>query len=279
MGWNAKVWPVRSGNSDTPQLVRLVMDASLVLVPVCALGASLLTFVSGFGLGTLLLPVFALFYPLEVAVLLTAVVHVLNNLFKLGLLLRSVDRQVLLRFGLPGILGAIAGAFLLRSFGSSQPWYNGVFHPVGAQHLVIATLMLVFGWLELARPGPHRSFGPEWLVPGGLLSGFFGGLSGHQGALRSLFLLRSGLDERAFIATGVAIACLVDLTRLPIYLTGTSITSVCQQWPLLLITVCAAFAGAWWGKMLLPKVTIRIARIAVGCLMVAIAGMLVSGLI
>jgi uncharacterized membrane protein YfcA len=59
-----------------------------------ALAASLLTLISGFGLGTLLLPVFALFFPLELAVGMTAVVHLLNNLFKFGLLWRAVDRQV-----------------------------------------------------------------------------------------------------------------------------------------------------------------------------------------
>ena len=50
------------------------MEASLVTIPLVAMGASLLTFISGFGLGTLLLPVFAVFFPLEVAILLTAIV-------------------------------------------------------------------------------------------------------------------------------------------------------------------------------------------------------------
>jgi acyl-CoA reductase-like NAD-dependent aldehyde dehydrogenase len=44
---------------------------------------------------------------------------------------------------------------------------------------------------------------PGYLPVGGLLSGFFGGLSGHQGALRSVFLLRAGLTKESFIATGV----------------------------------------------------------------------------
>ena len=43
-----------------------------LIIPVVALVASLLTLISGFGLGTLLLPVFALFFPLELAVALTA---------------------------------------------------------------------------------------------------------------------------------------------------------------------------------------------------------------
>ena len=61
-----------------------------VLIILAALLASVLTLISGFGLGTLLLPVFALFFPLEIAVALTAVVHLLNNLFKTGLLWRCL---------------------------------------------------------------------------------------------------------------------------------------------------------------------------------------------
>ncbi len=44
-----------------------------------------LTLFSGFGLGTILMPAFALFFPIEVAVAATAVVHLANNLFKVFL--------------------------------------------------------------------------------------------------------------------------------------------------------------------------------------------------
>ena len=84
-----------------------------VLIILAALLASVLTLISGFGLGTLLLPVFALFFPLEIAVALTAVVHLLNNLFKTGLLWRTADLGVVLRFGVPGIIGAWIGAYCL----------------------------------------------------------------------------------------------------------------------------------------------------------------------
>jgi len=53
-----------------------------IIVSACALLASMLTLFSGFGLGTLLMPVVALFFPLEVAIALTAVVHLANNVFK-----------------------------------------------------------------------------------------------------------------------------------------------------------------------------------------------------
>lgn len=58
----------------------------ILLIAVVAAGASLLTFFSGFGLGTMLLPVFLLFFPVDLAIAMTAVVHFLNNIFKTGLI-------------------------------------------------------------------------------------------------------------------------------------------------------------------------------------------------
>jgi len=54
-------------------------------VAIAALFVSGLTLFSGFGLGTLLMPVFALIFPVEVAVLATAVVHGANNILKITL--------------------------------------------------------------------------------------------------------------------------------------------------------------------------------------------------
>jgi len=255
------------------------MEVSFLLIPAVALAASLITLISGFGLGTLLLPVFALFFPLEVAILLTAVVHLLNNLFKLGLLWKDIHWRTVLRFGVPGILGAYLGARLMLSLGTRDALYQGVLHPVDPLDLVIAGLMLVFGLFEISKTLNKLSLPSNWMVPGGLISGFFGGLSGHQGALRSLFLLRSGLSKEAFIASGVAIACLVDLTRLPTYMYGGTMRGVQDQWPLLTVATLAAFIGAWWGKKLIPKMTMRGVQIIVGVLILAIAVLIASGII
>ncbi|HNO61706.1 MAG TPA: hypothetical protein PKH44_13805 [Plasticicumulans sp.] len=69
------------------------------VIAAAAFLASLLTLFSGFGLGTILTPVFGLFFPLHVAVALTGVVHLANNLFKLALLGRQAARHLVLRFG------------------------------------------------------------------------------------------------------------------------------------------------------------------------------------
>jgi uncharacterized membrane protein YfcA len=163
--------------------------------------------------------------------------------------------------------------------GTRDPLYQGVLHPVDPLDLVIAGLMLIFGLFELSKTMNKLSLPPHWLVPGGAISGFFGGLSGHQGALRSLFLLRSGMGKEAFIASGVAIACLVDLTRLPTYLRGGALTDIQEQWPLLIAATLAAFIGAWWGRKLIHKVTMRAVQVTVGLLILAIAIFLSTGII
>jgi uncharacterized protein len=50
-----------------------------------------------------------------------------------------------------------------------------------------------------------------------VLSGFFGGLSGNRGALRSAFLLKLGLKKEVFIGTGVVAAVVVDMAHLLVY--------------------------------------------------------------
>src|SRR5918995_1196011 len=90
-------------------------ESPLAFAVVCGVAflASGLTFFSGFGLGTLLLPAFALFFPVDRAIALTAVVHFLNNLFKLGLVGQQADRRVGLRFGLPAVVASFVGAGVL----------------------------------------------------------------------------------------------------------------------------------------------------------------------
>jgi uncharacterized protein len=254
--------------------------AVIVLV---AAGASLLTFFAGFGLGTLLLPAFTMFFPVPVAVALTAIVHFANGLFKLALVGRHVDWRVAVRFGVPAIVAALAGAYLLdRLTGlpalASYELAGGVRH-IEAVKLVIGALMIGFAFVELSRRLQRLTVPPRYLPLGGLISGFFGGLSGHQGAFRSIFLLRAQLTKQAFVATGVAIAVAIDITRLSLYLDGSTWSSVRANAALVAAAIAAAFVGAVAGNRLLEKITLRWIQIAVAVLLVAIGVGLASGLL
>lgn len=225
-----------------------------------ALLASGLTFFTGFGLGTLLLPAFALFFAVSTAVALTAVVHLLNNLFKLLLVGRQANWRVVLRFGLPALSAALGGAFLLSSLDRLPPlgryvWFERTF-AVTPIKLVVASLMLAFALLELWPRFKSLALPPRFVPLGGLLSGFFGGLSGHQGAFRSAFLIRLGLEKEVFIATGVVIAVLVDVSRLSLYWQQDLFKTAAEHETLLLTAIFAAFAGALAGQRVLKKVSV-----------------------
>jgi uncharacterized membrane protein YfcA len=152
------------------------------IVLMTALIASALTFFSGFGLGTLLLPAFALFFPAEHAVALTAVVHFLSGLFKLGLVARYADLAIVLWFGVPAIIASFVGAWVLLWLSGIEPLLTyqvlGRIARVTAVKLVVGGLLLAFGFAELLPQAGTLSFGPRYLPLGGALSGFFGGLSG-----------------------------------------------------------------------------------------------------
>lgn len=256
---------------------------SYLVICTVALLASALTFFSGFGLGTLLLPAFALFFPIEQAVALTAVVHFLNGLFKLVLVGRHADRSVVLRFGLPAIAASFAGAWVLVWLAGIAPVlsYPAFGHLVSVTpiKLVIGLLLLLFASLELLPQFSKLSFGARYLPFGGLLSGFFGGLSGMQGALRSAFLARAGLSKEAFIGTGVVVATLIDFSRIAIYSTSLTQESPRFNYGLLTAAVLAAFLGALLGNRYLKKMTMPSIQRIVAAMLFMVALGLVTGLL
>lgn len=83
---------------------------------IVALTASALTFFSGFGRGTIMVPAFSLVLPIPVAVAAAALVHVPNNLLKFGLMARRADWRTVVRIGLPAAVAALAGALLRGAF-------------------------------------------------------------------------------------------------------------------------------------------------------------------
>jgi uncharacterized membrane protein YfcA len=259
-----------------------------VTVGLAAFLAAGLTMYSGFGLGTLMLPVFALFFPVEMAVVATALVHGANNVFKVSLLGRHADREVVLKFGLTAIVAAVFGAMALAwmsrlSASMSLAVNEQVVSEVTPVKLVIGFLMIGFALFELLPRFRNLEFDRRYLPLGGLLSGFFGGLSGHQGALRSAFLAKSGLSTERFVGSNAVIGFLVDLTRISVYVAlfaaaGGDITEF-GGWPLVITGSLCAFAGVMIGKRYLHKVTMKSVQTLVGALLFGVGLALLLGVI
>ena len=258
-----------------------------LVVCLTAFAVAGLTLFSGFGLGTVLLPVFALFFPLPVAVTATAVVHLANNLFKLGLVGRHANREAFLRFGVPAALAAVAGAALLNLFAGMPPL---VVYQIGQREcevtlikVLISVIIIGCAQFELVPASSRLSFDRKYLPLGGVLSGFFGGLSGNQGALRSAFLIKAGLTKEEFIGTGVVATVAVDVVRLVIYGTGFYSTQFSGLTPhvaeLILAATLAALAGSFLAARLVEKVTLRAVQVMVGLMLVGVSLAMVIGLV
>lgn len=244
---------------------------------------AVLTFFSGFGLATVLTPVFILFFPVPVAIGLTAIVHFFNNVFKFFLVGKRGSLEVVLKFGLPAMLGALLGSLLFlaiveKSFKVNYHIFNHNFH-VELVNLIIGLLIFILAIFEIIPLSNKIAFNKKLLPFGGILSGFLGGLSGHQGAFRSVFLLKCNLTKEQFIATGIQIAFLVDIVRLPVYWLNFLDKEVAHESGVMLLSVIFAFLGSYLANKYMQKMTIKIIQVIIALMLLIISVGLIIGLI
>ncbi len=192
--------------------------------------------VVGFGIGSLLTPLLALRVGMPIAIAAIAVPHAAATAFRFWRLRTAVDWSVVRGFGVLSAIGGLAGALLYTRLGGR------------ALTLALAGLLILTGISGLTgimtRWNPSRVAG---LL--GAVSGFFGGLAGNQGGVRSAALLSFRLPPTAFVATATATGLLVDLARAPVYLWRTGAELVGLWVPIALAT-----AGVLGGTLLGERV-------------------------
>ncbi len=255
----------------------------ILIICIAAFFTAILTFFSGFGLGTILTPVFMIFFPVDLAIALTGVVHFFNNIFKLVLVGRHADKHVLLRFGIPAVVAAIIGSWLLLNITEWEPLFT---YQLGERVIsvypmkfIVSVLLMIFATIDLIPYFNKLQFDKNKLPLGGALSGFFGGLSGNQGALRSAFLIKAGLSKEAFVGTAVVVSTFVDFTRLSVYATRFTTSGLTENLLLVASATASAIVGAYIGNKLLKKVTLRFIQVFVAVLLIFLSLALGAGLI
>lgn len=259
------------------------MDWLIVLLVVVF--GSALTFFSGFGLGTILLPVFLLFFEPKMAIPAVAVVHFTNSVFKFVVVRKYINKAIFLRFGLPAIAAALLGAYLLTMVEKLQSLFSyNLFDKnfeVSWIAFLVGLLILSFTWIESSKRIARIQFQEKHMALGGVLSGLFGGLSGHQGALRSLFLKNAGLSKEQFVGTSNAISLVIDISRISLYLWFFSSLNWAsnQNSYLILIGMVGAFIGVSLGNKLLKKITSDTLQRIVSLCLVLFALLLMFGII
>ncbi|GAB4342544.1 MAG: sulfite exporter TauE/SafE family protein [Candidatus Abyssubacteria bacterium] len=236
------------------------------LIAIVTFVTAILTLLTGFGLGTVLTPVFTIFYDVKLAVLMVAIVHLLNNLFKLYLFRAHVDLGIVRRFGVLSIVEAFVGAMLQASVSS------------GPLKAFLGLAFLLLGAVEFLPSGKRPTLPKKVDVIGGFASGLLGGLIGNQGAIRSAYLLNYQITKEQFIATATVIASVIDLTRIPLYLVSYH-EQLLTRWTDIVPVLAVAYCGTLVGTQLLKFVDLGTFKKGVAACVVLLGVGLVLGLI
>lgn len=234
-----------------------------ILIPVMvAFLTAALTLMTGFGLGTILTPIFLIFYDVKIAILIVAVVHLSNNLLKVFLFFKHINLSILKRFGVLVLVGSLVGATLQGTMDSS------------IVKILLGLSLIFLGLKEVLGLGEKMRFPQKVDFIGGFFSGLMGGFVGNQGAIRSAFLLNYRISKEAFVATAAVLASIVDIARIPVYILNNR-DVLADNLFLVTMTTAAAFTGTVAGKKLLRNIPVDIFRKYVA-FMVIIVGVLLS---
>tara|TARA_B100001250_G_C19776568_1_gene779828 strand:- start:1184 stop:1912 length:729 start_codon:yes stop_codon:yes gene_type:complete len=207
----------------------------LALAFVGAFFAAALTVPAGFGLSTILTPMVLLMMGPHEAVAVVAVIHGAHNAGKFVALRNSVDFSAFRRYGVWLVVGAVIGATL-----QSKVPQDPLLALIGAFLILLPLLTLSESWTGLRIPEANDRIG-------GFGSGFMGGLSGHQGAIRAMFLTRRLPDKMTYAATASVLALCVDLSRIPVYLFFRP-EEIVEHFQITILLVVAALLGVRAGK-------------------------------
>lgn len=228
-----------------------------MLVALAGAAAGAIASIAGFGIGSLLTPLLARDLGMRVAVAAVSLPHLCGTALRFWHLRSHVNRRVLGSFGVMSAAGGLTGALLHAQV--SNPLLGVVF----------GSLLIVAGALELTGLARRIRFGRRaaWIAGG--LSGFFGGLVGNQGGIRSAGLLGFDVPKQDFVATATAIALVVDAARVPVYL-AVETRAILSAWPVVIVATAGVLAGTVVGTRLLRWIPERGFRRLVGALVLGL---------
>src|SRR3989344_8827352 len=155
---------------------------------------------AGFGSSTVFLPLALLFFDFRTALVLVAFLHLAGNIGRIGFFRHGLDKNLIIKFGLPSVLLTLVGALLVSQL--NQEVLKGI----------LGIFLVLYSGYSLWKENLKFKATTTSAIVGGGLSGFLAGLIGTGGALRGAFLTAFGLPKEKYIATAASIALAVDLT-------------------------------------------------------------------
>ena len=204
----------------------------ILYIALLTLIAATIGTVTGFGTSTLMIPVLVIFFPPVEAIFLVAIIHWFGNVWKVTLFRSGFNVRLLMLFGVVGLVTSYLGAYI--SLGANEQIMLRLLGVFLAGYALFVTLQSRF----------KIPAGNVTALTGGAVSGFFSGMFGIGGAVRSAFLSAFDLPKAVFIATAGAIGLLIDSTRIITYFTGGA-TLPKELWYGLLLFIPVSFVAVF----------------------------------
>lgn len=214
------------------------MEEILIFV-LLALIAEIIGTVSGFGSSILFVPIATLFFDFHIVLGITAVFHVFSNLSKIALFRKGVNKNIVIKLGIPAVIFVIIGAFLTR------------FLEVRTMELLLSVLLIILSLFLAFNHKFQLAQSNRNLYAGGVVSGFLAGLIGTGGAIRGLTMVAFNLEKSVFVATSALIDLGVDLSRAVVYTAGGYFQK--EHIKLIPFLVFISIVGSYIGKLILQR--------------------------
>jgi uncharacterized membrane protein YfcA len=202
--------------------------------------AEIIGTISGFGSSILFVPLASLFFDFKSVLAITAVFHVFSNLSKIYLFKVGIQKEIVLKLGIPAVAFVIIGALLTKII--PQKEIEILMNVI----LILLSIYLIFNSEKKLEENDKN------LILGGVASGFLAGLVGTGGAIRGLVLTAFSLEKNAFLATSAFIDLGVDFSRALVYIwSGYFLKQFLIFIPFLILI---SISGSFIGKLILNKI-------------------------
>lgn len=235
----------------------------MVAASLAAFALAVLSAVTGFGGGVLLLPVFTALFGLRVAVPVLTLTQLVSNGSRVWFNRHELHWPLIARFAAGAVPLAAAGGLLLAHVPSSP-----------LKRVLGVFLIAVVLWRR-RNPHPRRPTDRAF-VGVGAASGLGSALLGSVGPLTAPFFLAYGLTRAAYIGTEAASAVTMHLTKIAAYGAGDLLTTQVLAYGAALTP--ATLLGTWTGRKVVGRISDRVFVVLVEVGLIAAGVLLLIGL-
>ena len=202
--------------------------------------------VSGFGSSILFVPIASLYFDFTTVLGITAVFHVFSNLSKIALFRNGINKEIVLKLGIPAVIFVTIGALLTS------------YIPVKQMELTMNVMLILLAIYLLINFNKKLKQTNRNLYIGGSVSGFLAGLVGTGGAIRGITLAAFQLQKDVFIATSAFIDLGVDSSRAIVYISSGYFDK--KYLILIPFLIVVSFLGSYIGKIILKYTSDKLFR-------------------